>query len=286
MLNFNYKVFTKFCIVILFLNEMLWKSDAGCKCGKKYFIDPRIARGDITANHEYPWQVAIYNFESFICSGSLINNLYVLTAAHCFNKFRNQNPFNPIPYDIRVALGVHQRTAFHDFQTGRQVKEVIFHEKYVCTTNYHDIALIKMKEPLTEVTSQIRPICLPPAGESYEGKTSTVSGWGIEHENGRSVNILRKANVKILTNFECNKKLNNAFSESIMLCADSYVSQTCPGDSGGPLMVHTEDRYLQAGIVSFGYGCKAHFFPDVYTRVNAFIPWILAHTRDAIYCKE
>ncbi|KAL7646393.1 UNVERIFIED_CONTAM: hypothetical protein RMT77_003306 [Armadillidium vulgare] len=288
MINFTYyKVFTKFCIVILFLNEMLWNTDASCRCGvKTNSPQSRIARGHLAYDHEFPWQVAIYNFQSFICSGTIINNLYVLTAAHCFNSFRDEKPFNPIPFNIRVALGVvHQMNEFSKFKDDRQIIEVIFHENYVRANSFYDIALMKMKEPLTRYSSEISPICLPPTGPSYEGITSTVSGWGYEHENGKNVNILRKGHVKILSNFDCNKKLGNAFNQRIMLCADTYVSQTCPGDSGGPLIVHTGRQYQQVGIVSFGYGCKATSFPDVYTRVNAFVPWIQAHTRDAYYCK-
>lgn len=32
----------------------------------------------------YPWQVAIYYDDNFLCGGSLISDRLVLTAAHCF----------------------------------------------------------------------------------------------------------------------------------------------------------------------------------------------------------
>jgi len=32
----------------------------------------------------YPWQVAIYYDDDFLCGGSLISDSHVLTAAHCF----------------------------------------------------------------------------------------------------------------------------------------------------------------------------------------------------------
>ncbi|XP_037580569.1 transmembrane protease serine 9 [Dermacentor silvarum] len=47
------------------------------------------------------------------------------------------------------------------------------------------------------------------------------------------------------------------------------------GDSGGPLMtLGNGRRYVQVGIVSSGDDCAKIDTPGVYTRVDAFIPWI------------
>ncbi|XP_049274139.1 serine protease 41 [Rhipicephalus sanguineus] len=46
------------------------------------------------------------------------------------------------------------------------------------------------------------------------------------------------------------------------------------GDSGGPAISLVGDRYVQVGIVSFGYGCARENISGVYTRVEAFTSWI------------
>ena len=50
-------------------------------------ISMRIVGGNITTTYKYPWYamlVRIVNKKSaFECGGSIINSLYVLTAAHC-----------------------------------------------------------------------------------------------------------------------------------------------------------------------------------------------------------
>lgn len=43
----------------------------------------RIVGGEETAVNEYPWMARLSYFGRFYCGGTLINDRYVLTAAHC-----------------------------------------------------------------------------------------------------------------------------------------------------------------------------------------------------------
>lgn len=45
------------------------------------------------------------------------------------------------------------------------------------------------------------------------------------------------------------------------------------GDSGGPLIVPGPRQQL-VGIVSYGSATCAQGYPDVYTRVSSFLPYI------------
>lgn len=53
----------------------------------------------------------------------------------------------------------------------------------------------------------------------------------------------------------------------------------CQGDSGGPLMnggVTGQERYTLLGLVSFGpRTCGVSNFPGVYTRISAYMDWIM-----------
>lgn len=51
-------------------------------------------------------------------------------------------------------------------------------------------------------------------------------------------------------------------------------SQLGRGDSGGPLMIYTNNRWFIVGIVSFGDGCSRANSGGIYTRVSAYDDWI------------
>jgi secreted trypsin-like serine protease len=69
------------------------------------------------------------------------------------------------------------------------------------------------------------------------------------------------------------------------LCAAGNTGEdACKGDSGGPLMdtvqlpTRRTAQIFQVGIVSFGsIPCGAQTSPSVYTRVSAYVEWILDH---------
>lgn len=64
-------------------------------------------------------------------------------------------------------------------------------------------------------------------------------------------------------------------------------TDTCRGDSGGPLMQSqlNADGYLywtQVGIVSWGIGCGQRNTYGYYTQVQKLIPWILNTIKEAL----
>lgn len=67
------------------------------------------------------------------------------------------------------------------------------------------------------------------------------------------------------------------------LCAGGLSGQdSCKGDSGGPLMgqVNVYNNWMALGVVSYGPSpCGTSGWPGVYTRVTAYIDWILSTIR-------
>src|SRR5665811_1184176 len=60
------------------------------------------------------------------------------------------------------------------------LEELKIHPKYNPLTKDNDIAVIKLKEPIT-IHPAVEPICLPPTsglGPTYTHKKVTAAGWG------------------------------------------------------------------------------------------------------------
>ena len=102
-----------------------------------------IVGGEKTKNGEYPHMAAIGwrsidKTLSFKCGGSLISELFVLTAAHC-SQFGGESP-------SIVRLGDQNIASRKDnlIEVDVPVADFITHENYKRNSFYDDIALIKM----------------------------------------------------------------------------------------------------------------------------------------------
>lgn len=80
----------------------------------------RIVGGWVTNVNEYPWVVALTAKGRFYCGGTIINDLYILTAAHCVRSVGGPS----LPY--RKSRNVYLLIPFQLFRTNKtQIKHFV-----------------------------------------------------------------------------------------------------------------------------------------------------------------
>jgi len=237
--------------------------------------------------HSIPWQISLgveswdwderYTYdEGHTCGGTIINERYILTAAHCFS------PGEKVKYYIRA--GAHSlRKKTHAPEQKIQVEKVIIHQGYDDDDGMtDDIALLKLAEPL-EFSDAVQPICLPDPQHSWrEDQSYLVTGWGAFGENKGYPDRLRQVIVPHFNSAKCGKLpyYGEGAIHKKVICAGypRGSKDACEGDSGGPLATRVKNTWTLAGVVSWGVGCGGKNSPGVYTNVAMYIGWINNNT--------
>ncbi|KAH8394506.1 hypothetical protein KR215_001932 [Drosophila sulfurigaster] len=261
-------------------------------CGPNSFLD-RIYNGNDTALDEFPWMALLEYTNSegqreLNCGGSLINNRYILTAAHC------------VTGQISVEVGQLTTVRLGEYDISKEIdcvrnvcnrpvieigiEEVIVHPQYNADDNnrHNDIALIRLNQQV-ELNEYIIPVCLPLVSTRAAINTNdklTVSGWG-RTLLARQSNIKQRIDLPVADQDYCKTKFATkriSVISSQLCVGGEYIRDSCDGDSGGPLMRYTGAWYLE-GVVSFGNRCGLEGWPGVYTRVTDYIDWIIGTIR-------
>ncbi|KAA8591116.1 transmembrane protease serine 11D [Etheostoma spectabile] len=251
-------------------------------CGKRLLVSApgafRIVGGREAPEGAWPWQVSIQIQSRHHCGGTILSNLWVLTATHCCHKY-----LRIIKSHFRVVAGLNVLSGPGDKTQISSIREVKMHEDYDGVTSDNDVTLLLLSSPFN-FTDHVQPVCTPhnlTHEFSLNFSHCFISGWGSPSYRGRMMDRLQEAEVELIDRITCNliTWYNGIITEN-MICAglESGAADSCQGDSGGPLQCYSEDedRFYVVGVTSFGYECGLPHKPGVYARTSRFAGWLKA----------
>ncbi|KAF0312369.1 Serine protease snake [Amphibalanus amphitrite] len=240
-------------------------------CGQSDFQPSRIVGGEpVRRLADFPWMTALkWPTTGFRCGGALLNERWVLTAAHCITeggpvaaRIRDldlstviDDDFGDPPEEIRIA-----RTFPHpEFRNVRGRGNVGL---------FSDVALLKLDKDVSFSEGSSSPRMLWASVNITEHQTCQEA-----YRRTRAATVMDEhicANGNDLTQPGCDPGVND---QSCLGGVDA-----CGGDSGGPLMLRlprgNRQRWEAIGIISFGNGCGSPTQPGIYARVDHFLDWI------------
>jgi secreted trypsin-like serine protease len=187
---------------------------------------------------------------SLVCSGTVIRQDVVLTAAHCLDGIT----IAEVLEGSNVAAPVRRYPALR----------TAMHPSYNPFTTANDIGVVQLGAPFL---GPLMNIGLPRAGlgQVAVGSSLRVVGFGFDQNNvsGRR----REATVTL-----------NTVQPRVAFVSNTTAG-ACPGDSGGPLIANIGGRNRAVGVVS---GVVPPLNPvanpcvgdGIYTRVDAYLAWL------------
>ena len=242
-------------------------------------LSSKIIKGRSANVGDHWWQVAILNASipdplyAHFCSGTLITDHWVVTAAHCVAR--------------RQATELTVLTGTNSLNFGGQKRKVIslmVHAAYDPRTLENDLALLFLDIPTVNARNAYPQFpSVEVEQQLIDGQEKAkIVGWGNTYDFGVKSLDLMETEAPLVPHQLCSAPDSHGQSlKATMLCAGYQDGRTdaCDGDSGGPATVRHYGQEFLIGVKSWG-DCGAPKKYGVFTRIAPYEGWIrtVAHS--------
>ncbi|GJQ80470.1 hypothetical protein Trydic_g12368 [Trypoxylus dichotomus] len=259
---------SKLAVLILFLTAYTTALAAKSLVGKglHHVGSFRILGGDVAPDGAYPFMVSLRRYPNkHFCGGSIVNNLWVLTSAHCIAGESIGSVFAVVGTNL-LSFGGY----------AAEVRKIIMHPNFNDTGDeLDDIALLQLDSPLS-YSATIAPVTLD-TSTSQSIINVTLIGWGTTRNKGSMSNFLRELSTQTISQATCSLYWSAGLNADHICTKFRNGKGFCSGDSGGPL-INTNSK-KQVGVAAFNFddGCGM-MLPDVFSRISSYMSWIQSTT--------
>uniref|UniRef100_A0A1A9UT39 Peptidase S1 domain-containing protein n=1 Tax=Glossina austeni TaxID=7395 RepID=A0A1A9UT39_GLOAU len=228
---------------------------------------PPVLGGENAKEKQFPYQVSVQTEGAHFCGGSILNERYILTAAHCMHGASD---------DEQLAASLLVRVGSLDWSNGGdllKVKRVVIHDDNGYFKN--DVALLELDEPL-KFSEHIQSIEMS-KDEVPSGAEVIVTGWG-RANNSVYPKHLQWTTLKAISRTECSKFISETiYTLDNMIClAHGDNHGVCTGDSGGGGIYNGK----LVGVASFViHGCDSSS-PNGYAKIAKHYDWIVNNMKN------